>query len=156
MLPAEERLVHRRDFAAVYARKKSWAGPLLVLYLRKHDPNGPDAETRRFGFSVSKKVGKAHDRNLVKRRLREICRARRGDWQKGFDAVFVARSASQTAAYTDLETAVRDLMRRAGVVRSEKNEATVSVQPILVPRVSNDGEPGTVETGNGGAGHGVL
>ena len=96
-----------------------------------------------------------YDRNLVKRRLREICRARRGDWQKGFDAVFVARSASQTAAYADLETAVRDLMRRAGIVRPDVKDADVSVQPIPVSRVSNGSEPGTVETGNGGAGRSV-
>ena len=49
---------------------------------------GKDAETRRFGFSVSKKVGKAHDRNRVKRRLRAICRTQQADWRRGFDAVF--------------------------------------------------------------------
>jgi ribonuclease P protein component len=140
MLPSEERLARRRDFAAVYARKKSWAGPLLVLYLRRHDQNGPDAETRRFGFSVSKKVGKAHDRNRVKRRLREICRAQRGDWRSGFDAVIVARSASQNATYADLDSAVCDLMRRAGVLlpTAEKPPET---QLAAESRVHTDSEP---------------
>jgi ribonuclease P protein component len=123
VLPSEERLARRRDFAAVYARKKSWAVPLLVLYLRRHEPNGPDAETRRFGFSVSKKVGKAHDRNRVKRRLREICRAHRGEWQKGFDAVFVARSAAQFAEYVALENAVCELLRRAQVIQGTRTAA---------------------------------
>jgi ribonuclease P protein component len=123
VLPSEERLARRRDFAAVYARKKSWAVPLLVLYLRRHEPNGPDAETRRFGFSVSKKVGKAHDRNWVKRRLREICRAHRGEWQKGFDAVFVARSAAQFAEYVALENAVCELLRRAQVIQGTPTAA---------------------------------
>lgn len=140
MLPSEERLARRRDFAAVYARKKSWAGPLLVLYLRRHDQNGPDAETRRFGFSVSKKVGKAHDRNRVKRRLREICRARRGDWRRGFDAIIVARSASQNAAYTDLDSAVCDLMRRAGVVAAAAEKPPQTQLPTE-SRVHTDSEP---------------
>jgi ribonuclease P protein component len=115
MLPTTERLAKRRDFAAVYARKRSWAGPLLVLYLRRYDADGPDAETRRFGFSVSKKVGKAHDRNRIKRRLREICRLHGSDWRRGFDAIVVARSGSGPADYAALESGLRQLMTRAGL-----------------------------------------
>ncbi len=114
MLPREERLARRRDFAAVYARKKSWAGPLLVLYVRRH--NEPAlAETRRFGFSVSKKVGKAVLRNRVKRRLRAICRERAPGWRRGFDAVLVVRAPAAGATYAELEGALGELMVRAGL-----------------------------------------
>lgn len=116
MLPADERLRRRQDFSAVYRRKRSWANPLLVLNVLRHDPAGADAETRRFGFSVSKKVGKAHDRNGVKRRLRAICREGGGGaWRRGFDAVFVARSEAAGAGYEDLRGAVFQLMARAGL-----------------------------------------
>jgi ribonuclease P protein component len=115
VLPEDERLRSRRDFAAVYNRKKSWANALLVLNVRRYDPSGQNAETRRFGFSVSKKVGKAHDRNGVKRRLRAICRESGGAWRRGFDAVFVARAPAAQAGYADLAGAVRDLMARAGL-----------------------------------------
>lgn len=115
MLPETERLRRRQDFAAVYRRKRSWANPLLVLNVLRHDPAGPDAETRRFGFSVSKKVGKAHDRNGVKRRLRAICRESGGAWRRGFDAVFVARSDAGRAGYEDLRAAALQLMARAGL-----------------------------------------
>lgn len=121
MLPASERLTRRRDFSAVYARKKSWAGPLLVLYVRRAEVSSPEANseevvTRRFGYSVSKKVGKAHDRNRVKRRLREICRLHGAEIARGFDVVFVARTASSEASYTDLEAAVLLLLKRAGLL----------------------------------------
>lgn len=118
MLTASERLAKRRDFAAVYARKRSWAGPLLVLYVRRYPQGFTDSETRRFGFSVSKKVGKAHDRNRIKRRLREICRLRGQEWCCGFDSIFVARSGAGAADYASLETEVIRLMARAGLVAS--------------------------------------
>ena len=118
MPPIGERLTRRKDFSAVYAAKRSWATPLLVLYLRR-DANSPEAAvTRRFGFVVSKKVGKAHDRNLVKRRLREIARLNGEKWTHGFDAVFVARSAAATAPYSELQTAFGELMRKAKLVVS--------------------------------------
>lgn len=120
MLPRAERLTRRRDFAAVYARRRSWANPLLVLYVLRREPDtaalaAEAAETRRLGFSVSKKVGKAHDRNGVKRRLRAICREDGGSWRRGFDAVFVARSGAADASFEDLRAAVSQLVARAGL-----------------------------------------
>lgn len=133
MLPRTERLLRRRDFAATYARKKSWAGPLLVLYVRRHAPEGEFAETRRFGFSVSKKVSKgAVVRNRIKRRLRAVCRAHGHEWRRGFDAVIVVRTACVTAAYTELDTAVCALAARAGLVAA----------PRAAPATSGP-EPGT-------------
>ena len=128
MLPEPERLTRHRDFSAVYAAKRSWATPLLILYVRRYATGAKAAdadatkqineaaETRRFGFVVSKKVGKAHDRNRVKRRLREICRLRGAEWNRGFDAVFVARSAAAKAEYQALESAFAELMRRANLI----------------------------------------
>ena len=131
MLPKPHRLARRRDFNAVYARKKSWANALLVLHVRWYGRQSADANTRRWGFSVSKKVGKAHDRNRVKRRLREICRLLGSNtdtesWKTGFDAVFVARTDSAEVAYKELENAVRELSRRAGLLRP----ATETVSPV--------------------------
>jgi len=48
---------------------------------------------RRFGFVTSKKVGKAHDRNLVRRRLRHICAGCLESFIPG-DYIFVARPGS--------------------------------------------------------------
>lgn len=134
MLPFPERLTRRRDFAAVYARKRSWVGPLVVLYVRHHDTDSPDAETRRWGFSVSKKVGKAaHDRNRVKRRLRDICRLHGADFRRGFDAVLVARGSSVTADYSELDAAVCAVVRRANLwgeaAKESAAEPVIAAQP---------------------------
>ena len=71
----------------------------------------------RFGISVSKKVGGAVQRNLVKRRLREACRhvlkvggirQRLGD----MDLVIVARPTALQASYEELVATVVYLMDR--------------------------------------------
>ena len=64
-----ERLRQRADFLAAASGIKSTA-TAFVLQARKRIDDGP----ARFGFTVSKKVGNAVERNRVRRRLREIVR----------------------------------------------------------------------------------
>ena len=76
-------------FRQVYARGKSRANGLLVLYVLE---NG--LQMRRLGVSVSKKVGNAVVRNRVKRLVKEAFRQLEEDLPNGLDMVFVARAAS--------------------------------------------------------------
>jgi ribonuclease P protein component len=112
LLPTAHRLRDRRDFAAVYSCKQSRANALLVLYVRPM----AERETYRWGFSISKKVGKAHDRNLIKRRLREICRHTSLNFQG--DLIVVVRGGAKDTSYEDFSRALAELLRRTGVISS--------------------------------------
>ncbi|MFD7334976.1 MULTISPECIES: ribonuclease P protein component [Streptomyces] len=80
MLPTENRLRRREDFATAVRRGRRAGRPLLVVHLRSGttDPHAPgeSAPPTRAGFVVSKAVGVAVVRNLVKRRLRHLMRER--------------------------------------------------------------------------------
>ncbi|MFE9553781.1 ribonuclease P protein component [Streptomyces sp. NPDC006703] len=80
MLPTENRLRRREDFATAVRRGRRAGRPLLVVHLRSGstDPHAPGESTppTRAGFVVSKAVGVAVVRNLVKRRLRHLMRDR--------------------------------------------------------------------------------
>ncbi len=92
------------QFQAVYRRGKAQANPhLVLLYLRRPE--------LKIGISVSKKVGKAHVRNRVKRRIRECVRPLLKRLKPGH-YVIVARSAAANDDYDTLCRALEQLLRR--------------------------------------------
>ena len=116
MLPRAARLRRSRDFQAVYKRRQSWATPHLALYVRFRAPR--EGDESRLGYVISKIIAKrAHDRNRLKRRLREITRlyllprARRP-----YDALVVARADAAGADFAALTAEMHTLARQAGLL----------------------------------------
>jgi ribonuclease P protein component len=68
-LLAVERLKHRSDFRAAATGLRVSAGAFVLQARRR-----ADGEAIRVGFTVSRQVGNAAERNRVRRRLREIVR----------------------------------------------------------------------------------
>lgn len=84
-------------------------------------PNG--LPISRFGFSVSKRVGGAVVRNLVRRRVSEVVRLQLPDIATGYDVVFVARTPVAQAAYSQIENSVDRLLRLASLAPVESERA---------------------------------
>jgi len=90
----------------------------FVLQARNRRDQGP----ARFGFTVSKKVGSAVERNRVRRRLREIVRRSTANrLRAGHDYVLIGRRAALSLPFgklmQDFEGALRRIhMGRGGNV----------------------------------------
>ena len=90
------------------------ANGYLVLYARKNRTGA-----NRVGITVSKKLGKAHIRNRVRRRLREVYRLNEEKFQPGWDIVVVARSKAIDAPFDQLVRGYLALAKKAGILRIE-------------------------------------
>ena len=115
-----ERLRQRADFLAAASGTKVPAAA-FVLQARKRDDSG----AARIGFTVSKKVGNAVERNRVRRRLREAVRLSQADRIKaGYDYVLIGRRAALAQPFDliteDFAGALRRLhaARKPGEARS--------------------------------------
>jgi ribonuclease P protein component len=63
------RLLSASDFSELKVDSLSFKKPSLIIYYKKNSFN-----QSRIGLSVPKKIGKSHDRNRLKRILREFFR----------------------------------------------------------------------------------
>ncbi len=95
-------------------RTHGHANGYLVLYARKNRTPG-----NRVGITVSKKLGKAHVRNRVRRRFREVYRLNEEKFQPGWDIVVVARTKSVDADFSELTKACLSLANKAGILLPE-------------------------------------
>ena len=94
---------------------KGVADGFLVLYARKNRSG-----SNRVGITVSKKLGKAHVRNRVRRRIREVYRLNEEQFQPGWDIVVVARSKAVDAEFSRLTKSYLSLAKKAGILRNDQ------------------------------------
>jgi ribonuclease P protein component len=94
------RLSRSRDFDAVYRHGRSVSTRFLVLYWFAREEGADAGTSARLGLAVPKAVGTAVVRNRIKRRLREVFRARLPELPQGQDYVLVVRPGLAEAAET--------------------------------------------------------
>jgi ribonuclease P protein component len=103
-----QRLKRRADFLAAAGGAKSSAGA-FVLQARARGDQGP----ARVGFTVSKKVGGAVERNRVRRRLRELVRVSFPErLQAGTDYVLIGRRSALDRSFDQLIEDFADALSR--------------------------------------------
>ena len=103
-----ERLKRRADFRAAAAGMRA-PGRSFVLQGRKRADEGDV----RVGFTVSRQVGNAVERNRVRRRLRELVRhAATGSLHGGHDYVLVGRRAALELPFAEMVRELDAALRR--------------------------------------------
>jgi len=103
--PKASRLLKRADFQAVYQQgRKYFSGNVAVFYRERGDQAGP-----RVGFTVSKALGGAVDRNRIRRRLRAAVQRRLGQLGRPVDVVLHPRKSVLKMEFSRLDAEIDDL-----------------------------------------------
>ncbi len=103
--PKGLKLRNAGEFRVVYERGAKKVSRSFVLFAL---PNG--LEHSRFGLTTPRKFGKAHDRNRVKRRVREILRTSRALIPAGFDFVVNPRRSANERNFGELRSELVTLL----------------------------------------------
>jgi ribonuclease P protein component len=115
-----ERLKRRRDFLAA-ANGASVSTPGFVVQERRRGDAGP----ARVGFTVSRKVGGAVERNRLRRQLREIVRlSATTGLNAGSDYVLIGRRAGLEIPFVKLTVDFAGALKRLGKRRAGAPGAT--------------------------------
>jgi ribonuclease P protein component len=103
--PKKLRLKTSVEFKRVYENGSRRVSKTVVLFAHRNE-----LEYSRFGITTPRKLGKAHERNRTRRRLKEILRTSRDLVPKGFDFVLNPRQASKLRDLQDLRTELHVLL----------------------------------------------
>ena len=80
----------------------------FVIYYKENK------ESNRYGISVPKKTGKAHIRNKIKRRIKNIIDINEKNIHKSYDYVIIIRRRLIELNYQEIETNLLSLINRIG------------------------------------------
>lgn len=111
MLKHVNRLTKRKEFAYIYKNAKSTFNKNLTLLYLPTKLKEP-----RIGISISKKVGKAHVRNKIKRQIREIVREMLPNLNQKFNYVFIVRPTMVNLTYLEIYNNVENVLKRANLI----------------------------------------
>ena len=108
-MPAKRHRVTRGDeYRRVVRSGYRVGGALCITHAVLRAPGEP----ARFGFIVSKAVGNAVTRNLVRRRLKTLAERRIAAGMTGVDVVFRALPPIADAPFAELDAAVTRALNR--------------------------------------------
>lgn len=124
--PKSAHLLKHADFQRVYKQgKRHFSGNMTVFYLRQA---GPAEETSgsvasaghgaiRFGFTVSRALGGAVDRNRIRRRVREAVRRHMAELAGLTASLDVVINPKRTARDAQFATLSEEVTRAFQVIR---------------------------------------
>jgi len=112
--PKSARLKRASEFAKVKAEGATSHGKYLLLGSFQTGEEQP----ARIGLVTSRRLGGAVQRNLVRRRLRELARKSRLEIKPGLQLVIIARRSAVSASFGQLEQDWLRACQRAGILKA--------------------------------------
>jgi len=129
---ANSRLRKHADYVRAYEAGRKRQSSAMSWFLAPQIIEGATAPAAaRVGLTVGKVIGKAHERNRIKRRMREALRRHVDLLPAGFDLILHPRRVVLTMEFAQLEREVLRILELAGTeaARSARHSATSAIAP---------------------------
>jgi ribonuclease P protein component len=112
------RLRRHSDYQRAYAAARKRQSASMSWFLAPQPASQPMGEgsvpaTPRIGLTAGKVLGKAHERNRIKRRMREALRRHVDLLPAGCDLIFHPRRVVLTMEFTKLEAEIVRILKQA-------------------------------------------
>ncbi len=104
-------ITYSGEFRRVIATGKRFRRPSVTVIISSSEDT---AALSMVGITVSKRVGNAVVRNLVRRRIRSVLRMH--SWAKGFSMVIITERGADKTSFTDLSSEIVSAGREAQVL----------------------------------------
>jgi len=129
------RLRKHADYCQAYANGRKRHSAAMSWFLAPQSPIKAGSEAPpapRVGLTVGKVLGKAHQRNRIKRRMREVLRRHIDLMPQGFDLIFHPRRDVLTMEFEQLEAEIVRILKqaRAEAASAAKLPAATSQAPV--------------------------
>ena len=108
---AAARLRKHADYGRAYAASRKRQSASMSWFLAPQTPQ--TAGGPRVGLTVGKVLGKAHERNRIKRRMREALRRHVEALPQGFDLILHPRRGVLTMEFAKLEAEILRILDQA-------------------------------------------
>lgn len=100
------------DFQRIIKNNKPYKYKDYIIYLERNNENN-----YHFGFSVGKKIGKAHLRNKIKRQLKSIVAKK--DYQNGFNCIIIVGSNILKRTFQEKEENLLEALSRLNIIKEK-------------------------------------
>jgi ribonuclease P protein component len=137
----DARLRKHSDYQRVYKATRKQFSASMTWFLADQPTANTDSEVGlagpRVGLTAGKVLGKAHERNRIKRRMREVVRHNLAALPGGVDLILHPRRSVMTMDFVKLDAEVLRIFRQAaGQVRQARASGTRSTVIGAPPKSS--------------------
>jgi len=134
---AGARLCKHADYQRAYAASRKRQSSSMSWFLAPQSPpavGAPLPSGPRIGLTAGKVMGKAHERNRLKRRMREALRLHTDLFPRGCDLILHPRRTVLTLEFAKLEAEIVRILQQA------RSEAARMIQNPPKPAEGRDGK----------------